>query len=134
MKSKEKMQSKTNLLKKCTISGDIPTNVLKQHIQIDFKNLTDILNESIKMDKFPDILKSAEVTPVYKKDDMNDKQNYPPLSKLSNLSNVFENFIYSQINTSMSDKFYRYLTDITRTIMHSLNFYDWNMTENWKLI
>ena len=75
------------------------------------------------MDKFPDILKKAEVTPVYKKDDMNDKQNYPPLSKLSNLSNVFENFIYSQINTYMSDKFYRYLTDITRTIMHSMNFY-----------
>ena len=62
------------------------------------------------MDKFPDILKKAEVTPVYKKDDMNDKQNYPPLSKLSNLSNVFENFIYTQINTYMSDKFYRYLT------------------------
>ena len=55
------------------------------------------------MDKFPDILKKAEVTPVYKKDDRNDKQNYPPLSKLSNLSNVFENFIYSQINTYMSD-------------------------------
>ena len=26
------------------------------------------------MGKFPDILKRAEVTPVYKKDDMNDKQ------------------------------------------------------------
>ena len=76
------------------------------------------------MNKFPDILKNAEVTSVYKKDDMNDKQNYPPLSKLSNLSNVFESFIYSQINTYMSDKFYRYLTDFTRTIMHSMNFYD----------
>ena len=28
------------------------------------------------MGKFPDILKPAEVTPIYKKDDMNDKQTY----------------------------------------------------------
>ena len=30
------------------------------------------------MGKFPDILKKVEVTPVYKNDDMNDKQNYRP--------------------------------------------------------
>ena len=31
------------------------------------------------MGNFPDILKKAEVTPVYKKDEMNDKQNYRPV-------------------------------------------------------
>ena len=83
--------------------------VLKQHAQIYFKKLADIFNEFIKMDKFPDILKKAEHMPVYKKNSMNDKQNYPPVSTLSNLSKVFENFIYTQINTYMSDKFSRYL-------------------------
>ena len=62
------------------------------------------------MGKFTDILKKAEVTPVYKKDDINDKQNYRPMSTLSNLSKVFEKLIYSQINTYMSDKFSKYLT------------------------
>ena len=42
------------------------------------------------MVKFPDILKRAEVTLVYKKDGMNDKQNYCPVSTLSNLSKVFK--------------------------------------------
>ena len=37
------------------------------------KKLTDIFNESIKMSKFPDIQKKTEVTPVNKKDGMNDK-------------------------------------------------------------
>ena len=41
---------------------------------------------------------------------MNDKQNYPPMSTLSNLSKVFEKLIYPQINTYMSDKFSKYLT------------------------
>ena len=62
------------------------------------------------MGKFPDILKKAEVTPVYKKGDMNGKQNYRPVSTLCNLSKGFEKLIYSQINTYISDKFSKYLT------------------------
>ena len=82
-------------INKSTISGDIPTKILKQHAQIYSKKLADIFNESIKMGKFPDILKNAEVTPVYKKDDMNDEQNYRPVSTLSNLSKGFGKIIYS---------------------------------------
>ena len=49
--------------------------ILKQNAQIYPKNLADIFNESIKMGKFPDILKKAEVPPVCKKNNMNDKLN-----------------------------------------------------------
>ena len=62
------------------------------------------------MGKFPDILKKAQVTPVCKKHDMNDKQNYRPVSTLSNLSKVFEKLIYSQINTYTRDTLSKYLT------------------------
>ena len=62
------------------------------------------------MGKFPDILKRAEVTPVYKKDDRNDKQNYRPVSELTSLLKVFAKLIYSQINTYTSDKFSKFLT------------------------
>ena len=62
------------------------------------------------MGKFPEIMKKAEVKPVYHKDDMNDKQNYRPVSTLCNLSKVFEKLIYSQINSYISDKFSKYLT------------------------
>ena len=56
---------------------------------IYFKKLTDISNYYIKMGKFPDVLKNVEVTPVYENNDVNDKQNYRPMSTLSNLSKVF---------------------------------------------
>ena len=69
---------------KSTISGDIPTRILKQHAQIYSKKLADIFNESIKMIKFIDILKKAEV-----KNGMNDKHNYRPVSTLSSLQNLF---------------------------------------------
>ena len=62
---------------------------------MDLRILADISNESIKIGTFSDILKKAEVTPVYKKDDMIDKQNYRPVSTLSNLSKVFEKRICS---------------------------------------
>ena len=41
------------------------------------------------MGKFPDVLKNVEVTLVYENNDVNDKQNYRPMSTLSNLSKVF---------------------------------------------
>ena len=66
--------------------------------------MADIFTEFTKMVKLLDIRKRGEVTSVYKKDDMNDKQNYRPVSTLSNLSKVFEKLIYPQINTYMSDK------------------------------
>ena len=74
------------------------------------KKLADIFDESIKIEKFSDLLKKAEVMPVYKKDNINNKQNYRPESTLSNLSKVFEKLIFSQINTYMSDKFYKMIS------------------------
>ena len=62
------------------------------------------------MDKFTDILKKAEVTPVCKNGGRNGKQNYRPVTTLSNLSKVFEKLIYSQININKSDKFSKHLT------------------------
>ena len=70
------------------------------------------------------------VTPVYKKDDMNDKQNYRPVSTLSNLSKVFEDLVYSQINTYMKVKFFKYLTGFRKN--QNTQYALLNMIENWK--
>ena len=42
-------------------------------------------------------MKYAEVTPVHKKDDQTDKENYCPISVLPNLSKVYERLMYNQI-------------------------------------
>ena len=46
---------------KSVISGDIPTKILKLYAHIYSKKLEDIFNESIKMDKFHDILKKLRL-------------------------------------------------------------------------
>ena len=42
-------------------------------------------------------MKYAEVTPIHKKDDKTDKENYCPISILPNLSKVYERVMYNQI-------------------------------------
>ena len=115
-------------INKSTISVDITTKILKQHAQIYSKKLADIFNESVKIGKFSNILKKAEVMPVYKKDDMNHKQNYRQVSTLLNLSKVFEKLIYSQINTYMKAKFSKYLTEFRKN--HNTQHALLNMIEN----
>ena len=48
--------------------------------------------------KFPDQLKKADVSPVFKKGNHNDKTNYPPVSILPSLSKIYQRLIYNQIN------------------------------------
>ena len=68
-------------ISKSTISGDVLAKILKQHTQIFSLKLTGIFNESIKIDKLPNFLYEAEVTPVYKKNDMNDNYYYRPVNE-----------------------------------------------------
>ena len=42
-------------------------------------------------------MKYAEVTPIHKKDDKTDKENYRPISILPNLSKVYERLTCNQI-------------------------------------
>ena len=46
---------------------------------------------------FPKDLKRAEVRPLYKKDGKCYKENYRPVSVLSNLSKIYERCIYDQL-------------------------------------
>ena len=43
---------------------------------------------------FPDGLKIADIVPVFKKEDQNDKTNYRPISLLPLISKIFEKFSY----------------------------------------
>ena len=58
---------------------------------------------------FPNNLKNADVTPVFKKGDRLDKCNYRPVSILPSLSKVFERIMFSQIDSYMNPKLSMYL-------------------------
>ena len=71
---------------KATPVGDIPTNMLKQTIDIHFPIMTQIINTSVENNCYPDDLKFAEVSPVFKKKDYLDRENYRPVNVLSHVS------------------------------------------------
>ena len=81
-------------------------------IHLRFK--TKIINFSFENDCFPDELKIAEVSPIFKKNYDLDKENYRRVSILSHVSKVFERIMYLQIDTFMRDKLSKVLTDFRK--------------------
>ena len=61
--------------------------------------MTNCINNCISSNTFPDELKIVDVIPVYKKEDVNDKINYQPISLLPIISKIFEKFLYLQLET-----------------------------------
>ena len=55
--------------KKANLTGDIPARILKGCVDSYIPILTKILNTSLERGCFPNQLKLAEVTPVFKKED-----------------------------------------------------------------
>ena len=66
--------------KKSAISSCIPVKVLIDSVDTYVPIFTDIINSSIRNGTFPEELKLAEVTPLFKKADPFDKVNYRPVS------------------------------------------------------
>ena len=58
--------------------------------------LTGIINQSLHTGIFPDSLKIAKITPIFKKDNPHITDNYRPISLLPSISKVFEKVVYTQ--------------------------------------
>ena len=61
--------------------------------------MTQIINMPIDNDCYPDDLKFAEVSPVFKK-----KDDFRPVNALSHVSKAFERIMLKQIEDFMKDK------------------------------
>lgn len=77
---------------------------MKQFSDIYAEKLTQTLTRSIEENHFPEQLKCADVTPIYKSADKASKLNYKPISKLPAMSKVFEKIMFDQIHTFMTHK------------------------------
>ena len=55
--------------KKATKNGDIPAKILKKSVDIYIKEITFIIDDCIENRIFPDDLKLADVSPIFKKED-----------------------------------------------------------------
>ena len=84
-------------MKKTSQKSDISLNLIKNNVDIISYFLYHNFNNSLSCATFPVAMKYADVTPIHKKDEKNDKENYHTISILSNLSKVYERLMYNQI-------------------------------------
>jgi hypothetical protein len=95
--------------KKATGVDNIPPKILKRSAESISVPLSRIVNKIIDSNIFPDDLKKAQVTPLYKKDDPFEMKNYRPVSILSSTSKVFEKVINDQLCTYFDNIFHNFL-------------------------
>ena len=116
--------------KKTNLTGDIPAGILKGCFDSYIPILSKILNTSLERGRFPKQLKSAELTPVFKKEDDLSKENYRHVSVLSHASKIFERIVFNQMNLFFESKFSPQLTGFRKN--HSTQSALLNMIEKWK--
>lgn len=78
---------------KATGIDDLSAKYLKVAAPIISEPLAKIFNLSIQTGNYPDALKKAKVTPVYKRGEKSDINNYRPISVLPIITGVFERHI-----------------------------------------
>ena len=84
---------------KASQDNDIPTKIIKANSDIICEVIYNDYNYNLVDNGiFPDFLKTANVTPVFKKGSRTDKKNYRPVSILPNLSKIYERLIYKQLS------------------------------------
>lgn len=81
----------------------VPSKLLKQNAEVIVPKLTTALNVSMDVGVFPDNLKKARITPIYKKGHKNKADNYRPISILSALSKPFEKIIHDRLASFFSN-------------------------------
>ena len=93
---------------KASQSSDIPIKTVKENIDVFSDFLCSSFNSSIKLSKFSENLKQADITPAYKKGKKDIKGNYRPVSILPNLSKVFEKLMFKQMSQFFQNIFSKY--------------------------
>ena len=119
-------EMKTN---KSTGPKSIPTYILKIRNQIICKPLTYLINLSFSDGTFPDLLKTLNVFPAFKRGENQDYNNYRPISLISNLSKLMEKIVHPRLYSSRfipPEKRKRLVFDVIRMFSGGVERYQWH--------
>ena len=95
----EEVESYIKILQNSKSIGpsSLPTKLFKKFSKALSQPLCKLINLSFSTGVFPEILKTAQVIPVYKKESKSDFNNYRPISLLSNISKIFEKMMHIRL-------------------------------------
>ena len=103
----EKLVGNLDTSKSCQYD-DIPTRIIKDNKDIFSKFLFNHVNQTLINLKFPAHLKQGDVIPIFKKGKNTCKENYRPVSILSNISKIFERVLFNQLTMFFDKIFSKY--------------------------
>jgi len=118
---------KTN---KATGFDQIPAKALKMSKTIITKPLTSLINKAINSQTFPEQLKCAEVSPIYKKEDSLMRGNYRPVSILTSISKIYESILHEQMIPWIESVLSEYTSAFRPG--HSCQYVLTRLVETWK--
>ena len=81
--------------------SDIPSRIIKQNADVFTDILPSSFNNLIYQSQFAPIFKLVNISLAFKKGGRNFKENYRPVSILSNISKIFEQCMFRQISRFM---------------------------------
>ena len=84
--------------------GYIPGRALKYSKLSIGTHLQFVVNEYINKNTLPNILKTAHVTPVYRKEDRLEQENYRTISVTPTLAKIFERLLLEQLTHHLNLK------------------------------
>ena len=80
----------------------VPSRILKKFRFLISAPICDIINLSFSLAIYPNSLKYAVITPLFKKGDPKSPSNYRPISVTSFLNKIFEKAIHTRISNFLS--------------------------------
>ena len=91
---------------KATENTDIPDKIIKENSHMFGDFIFSNLNCCINTSSYPSLLKRADITSVHKKDSKSAKNNYRPVSILSNISKLYERIMFKQMPEYFESSFF----------------------------
>ena len=81
---------------------DFPSRIIKGVADLIANPLATMINKSLSSGVFPELLKHAKVTPLFKSGLKNDIKNYRPISVLPIFDKIFEKIVHDRITTFLN--------------------------------
>ena len=94
-------------INKATGLDEIPAKLLKWAAALFASMLTKLFNKCIEEGVYPDSLKLARVTPVFKGGNKNETTSYRPISILSQINRIFEKLLRDRLFNFLGKKIYK---------------------------
>ena len=117
--------------KKASTFQNIPPKHLKESSDICGPVLQNLINKSIGNNEFPNELKLADITPIFKKDDATSVKNYRPVSVLPAVSKIYERVIQRQIVSHIDKRLSPYLCGYRKG--YNAQYALISLVEKWKI-